>query len=337
MNLNDRIQALDGLKQILEVNDETQQSIYHQAYLDNKWFVVENIQKALKQILEHYLDKLKLEDWIASYNIIEKTPKVVGLILAGNIPFVGFHDVLCCFISGHISKIKCSDKDKKLMPYIISQLISVDARAAEYFEFIERLSDYDAVIATGSNNSAIHFEYYFRDHPTIIRRNRNGIAVLNGSETKEDLRNLAEDVFAYFGLGCRNISKIFVPTDYTFDPLMEILHEHNELVLHNKYKNNFDYNYAIYLLNKDHFYSNGCIVLKESEKIPSRIASLNYEYYTEIDDLEELLLEQNDEIQCMVSNVKLKKMKSIPFGSTQSPSLSDYADGIDTLSFLSKL
>lgn len=337
MNLGDRIQALHGLKQILELNDEEAHSIFQQAYLENKWFVVENIQKAINQITEHYLDKEKLEYWVASYNVSEKKPKAVGLILAGNIPLVGFHDVLCCFISGHISKIKCSDKDKKLLPYIINQLISVDERTAEYFEFIERLTSYDAVIATGSNNSATHFEYYFRDNPSIIRRNRNGIAVLNGSESEEDLRNLADDVFAYFGLGCRNISKIFIPKNYVFDQLMEILHEHNELVLHNKYKNNFDYNYAIYLLNKDHFYSNGCIVLKESEKIPSRIASLNYEFYSKIEDLEELLLEQKDDIQCMVSNMSFNKIHSIPFGSTQSPSLSDYADGVDTLSFLNKL
>jgi len=337
MNVQDRINALHGLSLLLDEDNELVQSVYQSAYLKNKWFVVENIKRAVNVITKEYLHKQKLQEWISGYNIIEGIPKSIGLILAGNIPLVGFHDVICCFISGHVSKIKCSNKDDTLLPYLIKQLISVDNRAEDYFEFIERLENYDAVIATGSNNSAIHFEYYFRGCPSIIRKNRNGIAVLDGNETEQDLRDLSDDVFAYFGLGCRNVSKLYLPKDYLFDPLLEILHEHNDLVLHNKYKNNFDYNYAIYLLNKDHFYSNGCIVLKQSEQIPSRIASLNYEFYNDTSELSEILSAQKNDIQCIVSNLTLKNMDVIPFGSTQSPSLSVYADGVDTMVFLNSI
>ncbi len=338
MILAERMDALASLGEQIQNNNEQLNAVIRRAYLENKWFTPENCQQAIDGIATHFLQRNKLEEWCSNYQIPESgVPKKVGLILAGNIPLVGFHDLLCVFISGHQSLIKFSDKDKFLIPYLITLLEQINPESASYFQTIERLQGYEAVIATGSNNTATHFDYYFKHVPRIIRRNRNGIAILHGDETKEMLRELAKDVFNYFGLGCRNVSKLYVPEDYDFMLLMETFHEFNELVLHNKYKNNFDYNYAIYLLNKDDFYSNGCIILKESKDIASRIAMLGYEKYRSQEELLAELSQRKDEIQCIVSEKEIDSLQTIFPGVAQQPALGDYADGIDTLSFLLEL
>lgn len=338
MNLGERIDALIKLGEQLSINEDIQNAAVKRAYLENKWFVEENSKQAIHAIARHFLERKKLEQWLSAYSISDEiSPKKIGLILAGNIPLVGFHDVLSVFISGHISVIKLSDKDKILLPAILQLLQEIDARTSAYFEIVERLTDYQAVIATGSDNTAVHFEYYFKHVPNIIRRNRNAVAILHGQETREDIVTLGKDIFNYFGLGCRNVSKLYLPTDYDLQFIMEALHDYKELVLHNKYKNNFDYNYAIYLLNQDEFLMNGCVLLKESSDISSRIAMLGYEYYNSIEELVPVLNERDNEIQCVVSNQQIENINTIPHGRAQEPSLADYADGVDTFEFLLKL
>lgn len=335
MTLTERIDALVKLGLRLKENDDELQAVMHQSYIHNRWFVVENIQKSISAICDCFLDRTKLKAWISNYEIpSSKSPKTVALILAGNIPLVGFHDVLCVFLAGHRSKIKLSDKDKFLLPYFIKLMAADNPAVNEYFEFIERLKDFDAVIATGSNNSARYFESYFGKYPHIIRKNRNAIAVLDGQENAEDLQSLGLDVFNYFGLGCRNVSKLYLPQGYKFEPLLEAMHEHKEIILNDKYKNNFDYHYTLLILNKIEYKANGCIIMTEDESLQSRIASLHYEYYQDEEKLATDIQAKDEEIQCVVSKKEIKNVTTIPFGKAQQPELTDYADGVDTMAFL---
>ena len=340
MTLQERIGAIVRVAEALVDLDSTKLSaVFIRAENENRWFTQENIKKSLSAIRDAFCDLENLNEWVKGYNIADTvTPKNVGLILAGNIPLVGFHDVLSCFISGHYTLIRLSDKDKILLPFLVEELIKIDERTKPYFTFVDRLTGYDAVIATGSNNSAVHFEYYFRNYKHIIRRNRNAIAVLSGNESKEDIMALGSDIFDYFGLGCRNVSKLYVPTDYNFDFMLGILHdEFKELVLHNKYKNNYDYNYAIFLLDQFEFLASGSLILRESSAIASRISSVYYEYYENIAALTSIINKRASEIQCVISNMEIADVRTFAFGEAQRPSLSDYADGVDTLEFLQSL
>ena len=336
--LNERIEALVWLGKMLNDWDNPEiTAVIEQAYAENPWFTPENIKLALTGIQQEFLDEKKLKQWLSNYEIVERGKANVGLILAGNIPAVGFHDVLCCFVSGHKAKIKWAEKDKVLMPFLLKKMTTKFPKMESHFTDIERLTDFDAIIATGSNNSARYFESYFSKYPHIIRKNRNGIAILDGSETKEELYQLGTDVFNFFGLGCRNVAKLFVPENYQFDNLLEIFHEFNSLVYHNKYKNNFDYNIALFLLNKVKFVNNGCIILMEDKRYASRISALHYEYYTSSTSLINELNTNKDKIQCIVSRNKLEGIKTFNFGESQKPSLSDYADGVDTMTFFCSL
>ena len=339
MTLSERIDALSALgKRLIEPSEQLDAVVRRTAF-NNAWFTAENQQKAILEIATHFLDKEKLEKWVEKYSFeAHLTPKRIGLVLAGNIPLVGFHDILCVFISGNIAKIKISDKDPYLLPYLLQVLKEIDPRTADFFQITERfLKDFDAVIATGSNNSARYFDAYFGKYPHIIRKNRNAVAILRGSETAEDLALLGEDVFTYFGLGCRNVSKIYVPQGYNFHPFLEAMHEYREIVMHDKYKNNFDYNFTILILNKIKHEANGCILMRESTYLASPIAMLYYEYYDDLTDLKINLWQRRDEIQLIVAKEKVEGLPSFYFGEAQKPSLSDYADGVDTLDFLIKL
>ncbi len=338
MDLKSRIAILAYLGEQLEEPTEELTAVVKQTYIHNSWFTVENTNKALAGIRTAFLQKEALEKWVAAYALNDTiVPRKLALILAGNIPLVGFHDVLCVFLTGHKAKIKLSEKDKFLLPFLVKLMAEKDPRVADYFDFISRLEDYDAVIATGSNNSARYFDAYFGKSPNIIRRNRNAIAVLNGQENTEELAGIADDALTYFGLGCRNVAKIYVPKNYNFDPLLEALHEHNQLVMHNKYKNNFDYNYTLLILNKVPYKANGCILMTEDSSLQSRIASLHYEYYTDVASLEKELQDRKEEIQCVVSTQALAGWEVIAPGQAQKPALTDYADGVDTLQFLLSL
>ena len=322
--------------------DAELETAVRQSYLENKWFTEENVHKALQAIAGSFLDREKLETWLKAYSVspIAHPDKTVGLIMAGNIPLVGFHDWLCVFAAGHRAKVKCSDKDKRLLPLLIKKMGEWEHESWAYTEFLvenDRLKGFDAVIATGSNNTARYFEQYFGKYPNIIRRNRNSIAVLDGRESVADLYALGNDLFSYFGLGCRNVSKLYVPRGYNFDPMLEALHEYRELIHHDKYKNNFDYSLTLFIMNNIPYLNNGCLLLREEPSLQARIASVHYEFYEDTAALAALLREKSDEIQCVTGHVKLPGVSILPFGKSQEPELTDYADGVDVMEFLTQL
>lgn len=338
MLLAERIDALSALGDYVLSGDSKMDEVVKSAYVHNQWFTPENSHRALKNIANYLLDREVIENWVEPYQLRDdKESKNIGIIMAGNIPMVGFHDLLCVFISGHQAKIKYSEKDRILIPFLIAQLAHIDSRTSDFFEEVERLKDFDAVIATGSNNSARYFDYYFSKYPHIIRKHRNGIAVLDGSESLEDLKKLSSDVFDYFGLGCRNVSKLYVPDGYDFNTLLEVFHEKNDLVHHSKYKNNFDYNIALFLLNQEKYLNNGCIILRPQEQKASRIASLNYEFYSDLNSLNKILSEERDDIQCIATRQEWNHLPVVNFGMTQQPGISDYADDVDTIAFLKEV
>jgi hypothetical protein len=338
LSLGERISILDELGKKILQSSEKQEAIIYRAYLENKWFTVENQKSALEAIATEFLNKEKLENWVKNYPDLDphQLPlKTVGIVMAGNIPLVGFQDALCVFVAGFPSKIKLSDKDKLLLPYLVELLCEINPLCANYFTFIERLVDFQAVIATGSNNTSRYFEAYFSKYPHIIRNNRNSVAILDGSETDEEIIALGHDIFDYFGLGCRNVTKIYVPKGYDFNHFLEVLHdEYKEMVLHDKYKNNFDYNYALFMLNRIPLFNNGCVILREEPVLASRIASLHYEFYSDLEVLSLDLAQKSVQIQCLVSKNKIPSFKNIPFGGSQKPTLSDYPDDVDVMKWL---
>ncbi len=301
----------------------------------NRWFTEEQVYFALNQWAEA-LTPENLHKWLAVYNLQHIIPKTVGLILAGNIPLVGFHDFLSVVITGHKVLVKTSGNDKHLLPFLAKYLVSLAPGMKEYITFTDgKLEGFDAVIATGSNNTARYFEYYFKDKPAIIRKNRNSVAVLDGTETHEDLVNLGEDIFRYFGLGCRNVSKLFVPEGYDFKAFFEAMYEYREIINYEKYANNYDYNKAVFLMSNFELLDNGFLTIKQDTSYASPISSIFYEYYTDKAKVKERLDAEHEQIQCVVS--KDYTISNITFGQTQKPRLWDYADNVDTIEFLAKI
>lgn len=302
----------------------------------NGWFTKEQVIHAVQSWADA-LTNDNLTQWLKTYSFSnDKEPKTVGLILAGNIPLVGFHDVLSVLISGNIAKIKLSSNDQQLLKTITQYLVALNPEFSNRIHLVEgKLENFDAVIATGSNNTARYFEYYFREKPSIIRKNRNSVAILTGNETKEDLIGLGEDIFRYFGLGCRNVSKIFIPKDYDFKTFFEAMYEYGDIIHYEKYANNYDYNKAVFLMSNFKLLDNEFLTLKEDEGYSSPISSVFYEYYDSLDIIKDRLKNDVEKIQCIVSKNVLKN--SIPFGKTQRPELWDYADNVDTLDFLLNL
>ena len=330
MNLQMRIDLATRLGQYILSDSPEWQETKHRASLINPWFTTEFIDIAVGNLAKHYLDKQKLENWTSSYKIETVDPKKIGIVMAGNIPLVGFHDFLCVFISGHKAIIKPSSKDEVLIKHLAQKLIEWNKGLNETIFFQEMLKDCDAYIATGSNNSARYFEYYFKKYPHIIRRNRTSVAILDNNETTIELEKLADDVHLYFGMGCRNVTKIFVPKDYEFIPLLTAFKKYDHFKDHHKYRNNYDYNLALHILNGKFYMANESIILLENPSIFSPISQLNYEFYTDKNTIAESLRTMDD-LQCAVGH------DYIPFGQAQLPSLTDYADGIDTINFLIKL
>ena len=300
----------------------------------NGWFTKDNVCFAL-QSWAKALTKENLDKWLNPYNFTIVEPKKIGLILAGNIPLVGFHDLLSVLISGHEAIVKLSSNDQHLVKFLVKYIIALDNNFAQKITFIEgKLEGFDAVIATGSNNTSRYFEYYFKDKPNIIRKNRNSVAILTGNETKEELEALAEDIFRYFGLGCRNVSKIFIPKEYDFTLFFESIFSSGEIIHYEKYANNYDYNKAVFLMSNFKLLDNEFLILKEDESYASPIASLYYEYYDNAASLNNKLKEDSEKIQCIVGK---NNENFIPFGKTQKPELWDYADNVDTIDFLINL
>jgi len=301
----------------------------------NGWYTPEQVYFSIQSWADA-LTEDNLGKWLSNYDLGDVKPKNVALILAGNIPLVGFHDFLSVLITGHNVLVKTSSNDQHLLPFLANYLVAFEADLKNKITFVEgKLENFDAVIATGSNNTARYFEYYFKDKPSIIRKNRNSIAVLNGEETKEQLTALGEDIFRYFGLGCRNVSKLFVPKNYSFVPFFEAIFEYQDVIHYEKYANNYDYNKAVFLMSNFKLLDNGFLTLKEDSSYGSPITSAFYEYYESLDQLQERLENENDQIQCIVSNNLVKEC--IAFGTTQKPKLWDYADNVDTVLFLKNL
>ncbi|GAA0871040.1 acyl-CoA reductase [Gangjinia marincola] len=301
----------------------------------NAWFTKENIYFCLEQ-WSQALTADNLTQWVKSYSLNNDSPQKVGIIMAGNIPLVGFHDLLAVVLSGNIALAKLSSNDQRLIPAVREILIGFDPASAEAIQIVQhKLTDFDAVIATGSNNTARYFEYYFKDKPSIIRKNRNAVAVLTGEETNADLKALGEDIFRYYGLGCRNVSKVYVPTGYNFNSLFESLYEWNSIINHHKYANNYDYNKAVYLMSQAKLLDNNFFLIKQDTALSSPIGVLFYEEYGDLNDVNEIITARQEEIQCVVSKAELPN--ALAFGEAQQPRLWDYADGVDTLAFLSTL
>ncbi len=337
MTKQDRIEALATWGERLAAGDEYLQAVMQRTAYHNPWFTLANQELALKAITEHFLNRENLIQWLDQYKLDGVREVKVSLVMAGNLPLVGFHDVLCVLAAGMKAVVKLSDKDPYLLPAVLRVLAQVAPELAARCEIVERLSEMQAVIATGSNNSARYFEAYFGKYPHIIRKNRHAVAVLDGEETPAELHALGIDVFRYFGLGCRNVSKLYVPKGYNFEPLLEALHEYRDIVLHTKYKNNFDYNFALFILNKVPYVANGCIMMIEEPGLSSAIATLHYDYYEDKSALETVLKTKEEEIQCIVASKPLGALSTIPFGKAQEPALWDYADGVDVMAFLQGL
>lgn len=333
MNAHVRINAFSLLGQTLKnINDGEFQTLAEQAARENPWFTKENVRMAMDGIIQ-LLQKERLERWVSSYSLRDQSKKI-ALVLAGNIPLVGFHDLLSVLISGNNALIKPSSKDSVLLKYILQRLYDIEPAFRHKVEFAEQLKNFDAVIATGSDNSARYFDYYFGKYPNIIRKNRTSVAILRGNESEDDLAALAIDVFSYFGLGCRNISKLLVPAGYTFDKLFSTWEVYQPIIHHHKYCNNYDYQKSIMLVNQIPFLDNGFVMLHETTKMVSPISVVYYEQYKDEADLSNKLREAEDKIQCIVGN---GTRAAIPFGKAQYPELWDYADGVDTLKFLTNL
>lgn len=306
-------------------------SILRKAELENPWFTAENFRFALQSWAKQ-LNIVNIENWVKKYDF-RGQPKKVGLILAGNIPLVGLHDVMSVILSGHIPLIKLSSKDRLVLPFLLKKWNEFSEDNLTYY-FVERLENYDAVIATGSNNTARYLEYYFKDSLSIIRKNRTSIAVLSGNETDEELQLLAEDIFRYFGLGCRNVTRIFLPQKMKLDRLFENFLGFKDIINHHKYANNYDYNKAVYLLNQDLFWDNNFVMLKEELQLFSPLSVINFSRYENLAEVEDFIEKHKNDIQCVVSNLPLS-VETIGFGEAQCPSLDTYADNVDTMEFLS--
>jgi hypothetical protein len=298
----------------------------------NGWYTPEQVYFSI-QSWAAALTEESLNKWLSNYDFDNVTPKNIALILAGNIPLVGFHDFLSVLITGHNVLVKTSSNDQHLLPFLAKYITAIEPEFANKITFVEgKLENFDAVIATGSNNTARYFDYYFKDKPSIIRKNRNSVAVLDGTESKEQLVALGEDIFRYFGLGCRNVSKLFVPEDYSFNAFFEAIFEYQDVIHYEKYANNYDYNKAVFLMSNFKLLDNGFLTLKQDSSYASPISSVFYENYASLTDLQDKLSKEQDQIQCIVSNDLIEG--SIAFGQTQQPQLWDYADNVDTISFL---
>lgn len=334
MDISQRISLFSALGQrISQISEGEFGDLVARTHGENNWFTQESIETAFVGLAK-FLDKGSLEQWTSEYNLESGNPRNVGVVMAGNIPLVGFHDLLSVLISGHKLSIKASSDDGILMKWVVKELIELEPSLAQNIQFEERLNHVDAVIATGSDNSARYFEYYFSKKPHIIRKNRTSCAILRGGETEETIAELGKDMFTYFGLGCRNVSKLYLPKDYNTDELLDGLSSFSHLLDHHKYKNNYDYNKSIYLINGEPHLDTGFTLFRETTDLVSPIAVIFYQYYADESELTDIMTTANEKIQCVVGE---GDHATVPFGQAQYPGLADYADGVDTLDFLQRL
>jgi hypothetical protein len=337
MNFQQRVGALVQLGEVLrETANQQDAPIIHKAYQFNPWFTPANVQQSFLAWADS-LTAAKIGEWTSAYNLTAKPQQTIALIMAGNIPLVGLHDLLCVLLCGHKALVKVSEDDATLMKWVIGELIRMEPEMATMIEISEQRlpKDFDAVIATGSNNTNRYFEYYFRNKPSLLRANRNSVAIITGNETPEDYQKLGADIFTYFGLGCRNVSKLYVPEGFDFAHFYEGIESFYEIGNHHKYANNYTYHKALFLMNLEPHLDNNFVLVKEDEKIASPLGVMFYEYYADINVLLAQLKKRESEIQCMVCKTNLPG--TLPLGKAQAPELWDYADGVDTIAFLQGL
>ncbi|NCI46898.1 acyl-CoA reductase [Sediminibacterium soli] len=332
MTLQERIMLMARLGEYMRGDDESWLMTKEKACHENAWFVPEFIEKAVNSISTRFLQPSLLQEWAAAYRIpdTQQNPKTIGVVMAGNIPLVGFHDLLCVFISGHTLVAKTASKDEVLLKHLVALLIEWAPAVSDHIRFAEQLSGCDAYIATGSNNSGRYFDYYFGKYPNIIRRNRTSVAILDGTETREELKALCEDIQTYFGLGCRNVTQLFVPAHYDFIPLLELLRSYDYFMQFHKYKHNYDYHLALLIMGNRYYMTNDAVILAENASPFSPVSQVHYTYYNKKEEAG-AIVNNNGDIQCVMGH------GYIPFGAAQSPSLTDYADGVDTMRFLAGL
>jgi hypothetical protein len=340
LSLSERVNAFVLLGKDFQENSQWIESVIKPSlgkiYNSNGWFTEFSVLNAFAS-LSNMLDENNLVEWISRYKFSENIgQKKVGIIMAGNIPLVGFHDMLCVLISGNTVIIKTSKDDAILPRLVCEKLFEIEPKLKSKIEFVERLESFDAVIATGSNNSARYFESYFGKYPNIIRKNRTSVSVLNGLETKSQLTKLGHDIFDYFGLGCRNVTKMYVPKGYEFAKFFESIYDFGFVANVNKYANNYDYNRAVYLMNSLPFLDNNFLIIRESEDLTSPVSVVNYEFYDDVSVVAQQLVVKQEQVQCVVSDISVIE-NAVTFGNSQKPMLWDYADGIDTINFLNSL
>jgi hypothetical protein len=334
MNLQDRIAAFEKLGKYANAIDAVElNTIATQAMGENSWFTQESIKTSFNA-LSSLLSPEKLQHWLSAYTLTDEKPKVIALVMAGNIPLVGFQDLLCILITGNHALIKLSSKDSVLIKTVTSKLIEFEPRFQPLITVADRLKNFDAVIATGSDNSSRYFEYYFSKYPHIIRKNRTSCALLTGFENDQELLELGKDVFTYYGLGCRNVSKLYVPREFDFVKLMKCWEPYKLVMMHHKYHNNYDYQKSILLVNRIEFMDSGFVLLWENERLLSSISVLHYEVYDDWKSATTKIDAQKDKIQCVVGNAKPANVK---MGQAQFPMLWDYADQVDIIKFLQSL
>lgn len=327
------IDAFDKLGKIMG-GIQSDDHLLEKAYIENKWFTPESQIYALQYWAKH-LNKADLMDWLEHYQFSTHSQKI-GLVMAGNLPLVGLHDLICILLSGHVAVVKLSSDDTILIQWVIFQLILINPEFKNLIKMQDNLKNCDAIIATGSNNTARYFNAYFSSIPRIIRKNRNSLAILSGNETEQELADLAKDIFLYFGLGCRNVSKLLVPESYNFNKFFEAIEPFNHLLNHNKYYNNYTYHKAILLMNLTHHLDNGFIVVKEDERIHSPLGCIFFSYYNTMDEVSNLIERNKEVIQIVVGNNRMM-CDCVSFGQSQNPKLDSYADGENTLTFLNRL
>ncbi len=344
MTVEERIFAFQtlstSLENTLQEKENGNEKLYNQIeneYTFNPWFISAFVRQAIAAVVE-ILKENNLKQWILSYREkAEKAEKAlrIGVVMAGNIPLVGFHDFLSVLMSGHIFVGKLSSNDARLLPVIAEMLCEIEPRFSDRIEFcLDKLTDIDKIITTGDNNSARYFAYYFQKYPSIIRKHCNSVAILNGKESQEELENLADDIFLYFGLGCRSVSKIYLPENYNFTPLFKALDKYKEIInQHHKYLNNLEYQKTVHLLNMIPFLDQGLTIFKENNSLASPIGVIHYQYYDKIESVEKEIFSLGENLQCVVSNA-IKNPLFFPLGQSQHPKLNDYANGIDTMEFL---
>lgn len=336
MQLQERIKALQAFgKHLKSLPDEELSEVAKKAGEFNRWFTEENVKFSISGILQ-FLKEENLKKLAGKYDVKDNN-KTIGIVMAGNLPLVGFHDLLCVLLAGHKAMIKLSTKDEVLPKFIFEQLEEVTPALASQINSVDKLQNFDAIIATGSDNSSRYFEYYFGKYPNIIRKNRTSVAVLTGKETPEELASLTDDMLLYFGLGCRNVSKLLVPYNYNFEPLFKALEKYQDVINHNKYSNNYDYYKSIYLINGDPFLDTGFIMFKQDQQLVSPVSVIYFEYFNNTEEVKNYLKEQNEKIQATVASDKAAIPGSVPPGKAQLPEIDDFADRVDTMKFLTEL